>query len=161
MSRQGLRSATSGGDQSQEDLDRNLTETQENRGSSSSMDLGGHAINRSQEIEEPSESLTKKFEDLERRVKKMLEDERKRKEKLELEKERNLQKELSTMEAGINRSLEVASGITQTLEERNNRIEAQFGRLEAQQTRIMERINSEEGRREESRGLERNSNIIS
>ena len=41
MSRQGLRFATSGGDQSQEDLDRTLTEIQENRGSSSSMDLGG------------------------------------------------------------------------------------------------------------------------
>ena len=63
------------------------------------------------------------------------------------------------MEAGINRSLKVATGITQTLEERNNRIEAQFGRLEAQQTRIIERMNSEEGRREESRELERNSNI--
>ena len=32
MSRQGLRSANSGGDQGQEDLDRTLTDTQENRG---------------------------------------------------------------------------------------------------------------------------------
>ena len=35
----------------------------------------------------------------------------------------------------------------------------QFNRLESQQTRIIERINSEGGRREEVRGPERNSNI--
>ena len=63
------------------------------------------------------------------------------------------------MEAGINRSLEDATEITQALEERNNRIETQFGRLEAQQTRIIERLNAEGERREENRGLERNSNI--
>ena len=53
----------------------------------------------------------------------MLEEERKRKEKLETERDRGLQKKLVTMEAGINRSLEAATEITQALEERNNRIE--------------------------------------
>ena len=69
MSRQGLRSATSGGDQSQEDLNRTLTEAQENRVSSSSMDLGGHSTDRSHGNEELSESLTKKLDDHEKRVK--------------------------------------------------------------------------------------------
>ena len=63
------------------------------------------------------------------------------------------------MVVGINRSLEVATEITQAIEERNNQIKTQFGKLEAQQTRIMERINAEEGRREEVRGPERNSSI--
>ena len=64
------------------------------------------------------------------------------------------------MEAGVNRSLEVATEITQALEERSNRIETQFNRLKAQQTRIMERINSEEGRRgEDPRIIERSSSI--
>ena len=63
------------------------------------------------------------------------------------------------MEAGINQSLEVTTGITQALEERNNRIETQFGRIEAQQTRIMERLNAEEERREEIRGPERGSSF--
>ena len=136
MSRQGLRSAT--GNNDQEDLDRTLTEVPEIRRSLSTVEKGGHSTDRSHGNEEHSESLTRKLEDLEKRVKKMLEDERKEK---------------------LNRSLEVATGITQTLEERNNRIEAQFGILEAQKTRIMKRINSEEGRRGECSGLERNSNI--
>ena len=63
------------------------------------------------------------------------------------------------MEAGISRSLEVATGITQALEEENNRMEMQFNRLEAQQTRIIERIYSDGGRREEVKSLERNSSI--
>ena len=63
------------------------------------------------------------------------------------------------MEAGINQSLEVTTGITLALEERNSRIETQFGRLEAQQTRIMERLTAEEERREEVRGPERSSSI--
>ena len=138
MSRQGLRSVT--GNNYREDLDRTLTEVQEIRRSLSTMEQGEHSTDRSHENEQLSESLTKKLEDLEKRVKKMLEDERKRKEKLDSENEKNFQKKLSTMEAGIDRSLEVATGITQTLEKRNNRIEAQFGRLEAQPTRIMEWI---------------------
>ena len=72
----------------------------------------------------------------------------------------NLQKKLATMEAGVNRSLEVATEITQALEERSNRIETQFNRLEARQTRIMERMNAEEGRRgEDPRIIERSSSI--
>ena len=64
------------------------------------------------------------------------------------------------MEAGINRLLEVATGITQSLEERKNRIETPFYRLEAQQKPTIERINSEENRRgEEFRITERNSSI--
>ena len=123
------------------------------------MDLGGQAINWSQGSEGLFESVTRKLEDLEKRLKKMLDEERKRRETKESQKDRNLQKKLVTMEAGINRSLEVATGITQALEERNNRIETQFSRLESQQSRIMERINAERDRREEIRGPERSSNI--
>ena len=89
----------------------------------------------------------------------MVEEERKRTEKLETERDKGLQKKLVTMETGINRSLEAATEIAEALEERNNRVETQFGRLEAQQTRIMEILNAEGQRREETRGLERNSNI--
>ena len=91
MSRQGLRSATSGNDQSQEDLDRTLVEIQETRGSSSNMNSEGHVVNRSHGSEELSDSLAKKLEELEKRVKKILEEERKKRERQDTEKERNLQ----------------------------------------------------------------------
>ena len=70
----------------------------------------------------------------------MIDEEKKRKEKMEIERDRNIPKKLTTMEAGINRSLEVTAEVTQTLEERSARIESQFSRLEAQQTRILERV---------------------
>ena len=123
------------------------------------MDLGGHKARGGYGNENLSESLTRKFEDLEKKVKKMLDVERKRREKQEAEHYKSLQKKLVTMETGINRLLEVVTGITQAPEERNSRIETQFGKLEAQQTRIMERINAEKGRREEVGGPERNSSI--
>ena len=47
------------------------------------------------------------------------------------------------VQTGVNQSLENTTGITQTLEARNTRIEAQFSRLELQQTRMMERLNTE------------------
>ena len=97
------------------------------------MDIGR------QEGEDFAESLVRKFENLEKKVRKMLDEDKKRREKQEAEKEKNLQKRLTTMGAGINQSLEVTTGITQALEERNNRIETQFSRIEAQQTRIMDR----------------------
>ena len=117
------------------------------------MDIGG------QGGEDFAESLIRKFENLEKKVRKMLDEEKKIREKQEAEKEKNLQKRLTTMEAEINQSLEVTTGITQALEERNNRIEMQFGRIEAQQTKIKERLNVEEERREEIRGPERGSSI--
>ena len=89
----------------------------------------------------------------------MMEEERKRREKTEVEKERNLQKKLAMMETGVNQSLQITNEVTQTLEERNTRIEAQFSRLQAQQTRIMERLNTEGPRREDLLGANRASNI--
>ena len=53
----------------------------------------------------------------------MLGDERRRREKQEAEKDESLQNKLVLIEAGINRSLEVTTGISQALEERNKRIE--------------------------------------
>ena len=156
MIRQGLRSAASNTERVPEDLDRTLTETSENREEESNMDLGGQTTHRGEEF---SEAMTRKLDELEKRVKKMFDDERKRREKLEAEKDKGLQKRLVTIEAGINRSLQAATGVTQALEERDSRIEIQFGRLEAQQTRIMERLNAEGERREEIRGLERGPNI--
>ena len=78
MSRQGLRSAASGNDPCAEDLDRTLTETPENRELTSNMEPREQTINRSQGGEELPESLTKKFEDLEKRVRKILDEERKK-----------------------------------------------------------------------------------
>ena len=143
MSRQGLRSGTSGSDHGQEDLDRTLPEAQGDWEVLSTMDIGG------QGGEDFAESLVRKFENLEKKVRKMFDAEKKRREKQEAEKEKNLQKRLTTMEAGINQSLEVTTGITQALDKRNNSIKTQFGRIKAQQTRIMGRINAEEERREE------------
>ena len=59
-------------------------------------------------------------------------------------------KKLTTMEVSINRSLGTTAEVPQNLEERSTRIEAPFSRLETQQSRILERVNAEEGRREES-----------
>ena len=53
-------------EQSQEALDRTLTEVQEEIESWSTMDLGGHTTHRSNRIKELSESLTRKFKDLEK-----------------------------------------------------------------------------------------------
>ena len=169
MSRQGLRSSRAEDNipreepaeenTEQNELDQTIVEVPEENRSTSSMDLGGHTTKRKQTIEGPPESIMKKLEELERRVKRMVEEERKRKEKQEAEKDKDLQRKLTRMEAGINRSLEITTEVTQTLEERSTRIEAQFSRLEAQQTRIMERMNAEEGRREECRESERGLNI--
>ena len=41
-------------------------------------------------------------------------------------------KKLTTMEAGISRLLEITAEVTQTLEQRSTKIEAQLSRLEAQ-----------------------------
>ena len=76
-----------------------------------------------------------------------------------MEKEKKLQIKLSQMETGINRSIEVTTGITHSMEERNQRIEAQFNRLEAQKTRLIERINSGEGLGGETRNNNHSSNI--
>ena len=86
--------------------------------------------------EEFSEAMTRKLVESEKRVKKVFNDERNRREKLEAEKDKGLQKRLVTIEAGV-------TGVKQTLEERDSRIEIQFAILEAQQTRIMERLNAE------------------
>ena len=56
--------------------------------------------------------MAKKLKDLEKRVKQTLDEERKKRERQDTEKDRNLQKKLVTLEAGISRSLEVATGIT-------------------------------------------------
>ena len=106
-----------------------------------------------------TELITRKLEDLEKSVKKMIEEEKKRREKLELDKDKNLQKKLAIMETGVNRSLEITAGITQILEERNARMEAQFSRLVAQPSRMMERLNAEDSRRDKSLGANRISNI--
>ena len=105
------------------------------------------------------ESIAKKIEELEKRVKQVINEKMRRRGKLEAKKDKNLQKKLIRMEAGINRLLEITTEVTQTLEEKSTRIEGQFSRLEAQQTRIIETINVEEGRGEECRGLGRRQNI--
>ena len=85
--------------------------------------------------------ITRKLENLEKRVKKMMEKEKKLREKLEIDKEEFKKK--TSFDRNRSQSLEMTTGITQTLDKRNTRIEAQFSRLEAQQTRIMERLNTE------------------
>ena len=47
---------------------------------------------------------------------------KKGREKQEAENDKNIKKRLTTVEAGINQSLEVTAGITLALEERNSRI---------------------------------------
>ena len=88
-----------------------------------------------------------------------MDEKRKRREKQEAENNKTLQKKLATMEAGISRSLEITTGVTQALKKRNNRIKTQFDNLEIHQTIIIERINADERRREEVRGQEENSSI--
>ena len=105
------------------------------------------------------EMITRKLEELEKRVKKMMEEKRKRKKKTEVDKERNLQKKLAMIDTGVSRSLGMTIELTPTLEERNTRIEAQINRLEAQQTRIMERLNTEGPREEDLPEANRAFNI--
>ena len=81
MSRQGLRSGTSGSEHGQECLDRTLTEIQGNREVLSTMEIGG------QGREDFAESLVRKFENRKKKVRKMLDEEKKRREKQEAEKE--------------------------------------------------------------------------
>ena len=112
---------------------------------------GGPARDVESQEANTSDSIDRKLEELEKRVKKLLETERKHREKQETEKEKKLQIKLNQMETGNSRSIEVATGITHSMEERNQRIEAQFNLLEAQQTRIIEITNAGEGLREEIR----------
>ena len=144
MSRQGLRSAmtedTMDSDTDREELNLTMVETQSDNNPTSNPDSGGQGTNKKLATEGLPTSIAKKLEELEKRVKRMIDEEKKRKEKMEIERDRNIPKKLTTMEAGINRSLEVTAEVTQTLEERSARIESQFSRLEAQQTRILERV---------------------
>ena len=162
MSRQGLRSSrideTMDIDTEREELDQTIVEVQEESNPTNNQDLGGQGINKKIAMGGLPTSMAKRLEELEKRVKRMMDEERKRIEKMETERDRNIQKKLTTMEAGINRSLEVTAEVTQALEERSARIESRFNRLEAQQTRILERVHAEDGR-EEVRGLERNAGI--
>ena len=120
---------------------------------------GGLVMDMESQEANTSDSSNRKSEELEKRVKKLLETERKHREKQEIEKEKKLQIELNQMETRISRSIEVTTGITHSMEERNHRIEAQFNRLEVQQTRIIERINAGERLREEIRSNNCSSNI--
>ena len=151
MSRQGLRSTkdddrnvTEEPSDEQGDLDNTLTEMSREGETTSMLRPGGQEVEAVHSNKKITGIIARKLDDLEKRVKKMMEEENKRREKLDTDKEKNLQKKLAGMEAGVNRSLEITTGITQTLEERNTRIEAQVNRLEAQQTRMMERLNTEE-----------------
>ena len=151
VSRQGLRSTTDDdrnlteeSSDEQGDLDNTLTEKSREGETTSMLRTGGQEVKAEHSNQKITGIIARKLDDLEKRVKKMMEEDRKRREKLDIDKEKNLQKKLAGMEARVNRSLEITTGITQTLEERNTRIEVQFNRLEAQQTRMMERLNTEE-----------------
>ena len=133
------------------DLDRTIVVIQDGRESKRHSDLGGHTANPRETMEGLPDAITKKLEELERKVKNMVNEEKKRKEKMEAERDRVLQKKLTTIETSINRSMEITAQVTETLEERSTRIETQFSRLETQQSRILERVNAKKERREESR----------
>ena len=121
--------------------------------------VGGLTMNTLSQETNTSDSMSRKLDELEKRVKKRLVTVRKYREKQEIEKEKKLKIKLSQMETGITPSIEVTNGITHSMEERHQRIDAQFNRLEAQQTRIIERINAGEGLREKSRSSNYGSNI--
>ena len=169
MSRQNLRSSRTGekhasGESSQDEMDqselnRTIIEKPVIREITNLPGTGGLETNMESQEANTSDTINRKLEELEKRVKKLLETERKHREKQEMEKEKKLQIKLSQMETGINRSIEVTTGITHSMEERNQRIEAQFNRLEAQQTRLIERINSGEVMRGETRSNSYSSNI--
>ena len=169
MSRQNLRSSKLGekivsGESSQEEmdvqeLDQTMVEKPTIREMRNLPGAGGLTMETLSQETNTSDSMSRKLDELEKRVKKLLETERKYREKQEIEKEKKLQVKLNQMETGINRSIEVTNGITHSMEERQQRIDAQFNRLEAQQTRIIERINAGEGLREESRSSNYGSNI--
>ena len=169
MSRQGLRSTRNEEKILEEEsnidspeideLDITLTEMPREKEATSSIRQRGQEMDVGQSSLGTTETITRKLEELEKRMKRLIDEEKKRREKTEADKERNLQKKLVMMETGVNRSLEITTEITRTLEERNNRMDAQFSRLEAQQTRMMERLNTEGPRREDLLTANRASNI--
>ena len=76
----------------QEELDNTLTEMPRERESTSIAWSGGQEMDGGHDSQGITELITRRLEDLEKRVKKMMEEEKKRLEKLETDKERNLQK---------------------------------------------------------------------
>ena len=118
MSRQGLRSTkddrnvTEEPSDEQGDLDNTLTEMSREGETTSMLRPGGQEVEAEHSNQKITGIIARKSDDLEKRVKKMMEEEKKRREKLDIDKEKNLQKKLAGMEAGVNRSLEITTGIT-------------------------------------------------
>lgn len=85
-------------------------------------------------------TINRRLEELEQRTQRILEEERNYREQQVAERDRQLQARMDALESSVDRSLEATMHLTQGLEERESRIQAQVNRLETAQARVAERF---------------------
>lgn len=84
--------------------------------------------------------INRRLEELEQKTRKIMEEDRRYYEQQMLEKDQQIQRRIEALESSMSRTLEVTNNVTQCLEERENRIQAQVDRLETAHTRVAERV---------------------
>lgn len=88
-------------------------------------------------------SINRRIEELEQRTQRLLEEERRVRNAQAKEREGQWQARIASVEENVNRSMEATGNVTYSLEERELQMQAQINRLEQAQTRVAERLSSE------------------
>lgn len=84
--------------------------------------------------------INQRLDELEKRTQRILAEEAKHREQQIAEKDKALQAKLKALETSISRSLEASTSVTQSMEDREIRMQAQINQLETGHARVAERI---------------------